>query len=221
MVTRSRHVSILTLVNLVIFVLALPALAPAASPTDQAEKVAAGMLNFDKSLAEANAQIDATLNAMNAMTKPDGKLVDKYKTFTKEADKLNKAAEKAKSNSKKANAMRDDYLKQWQASQETIQNAQLKATSEARRAELVPKIEAIKSSLAAGAATFTPFQQALKDLTVFLGSSLNPTTVAAASDLMAKCTADGASMKANITQASAALQDLAGSIKPGGPPPKK
>jgi L-rhamnose mutarotase len=165
MVTRFRLVSILTLV------LALPALALAAAPsTNQAEKVAEGMLNFDKSLAEANAQVDATLNAMNAMTKQDGKLVDNYKIFTKEVDKLGKTAEKAKSNSLKANAQRDDFLKQWQASQETIQNPQLKASSEARRAELVPKIEAIKSSLADGAATFTPFQQNLKDLTIFLGN---------------------------------------------------
>lgn len=216
MVTRFRLVSILTLV------LALPALALAAAPsTNQAEKVAEGMLNFDKSLAEANAQVDATLNAMNAMTKQDGKLVDNYKIFTKEVDKLGKTAEKAKSNSLKANAQRDDFLKQWQASQETIQNPQLKASSEARRAELVPKIEAIKSSLADGAATFTPFQQNLKDLTIFLGNSLNPTTVAAASDLMAKCNADGATIKASIAKASAALQDLSGSIKPGGPTQKK
>jgi chromosome segregation ATPase len=213
MFVRSKHTLALTLL------LAVPALALAAAP-DKAEKVAAGMLKFDQALGAASAQIDATLNSMNAMTKSDGSLVDNYKTFTKEVENLDKMAQKAKSNSEKANAARDEYLKQWQASQANIQNAQLKAASEARRAELGPKIEAIKSSLASASATFKPFMQDLKDLTVFLGNSLNAATVASASDMMTKCNTDGASVKADIAKGSAALKDLAGSIQPGGPAKK-
>jgi chromosome segregation ATPase len=215
MFVRSKQVAVLTLV------LAIPALALAAAPTNKAEKVAQGMLKFDQSLSEATAQIDRTLNAMNAMTKPESKLVDDYKVFTKEVDNLDKMAQKAKANSEKMNAQRDEYLKEWQASQANIQNAQLKASSEARRAELAPKIEAIKGSFASASATFKPFMQDLKDLRVFLGNSLNPSGVASASELMTKCNTDGASVKADIQKGSAALKDLAGSIQPGGAPPAK
>src|SRR4030095_3925405 len=61
-------------------VLAVPAVALAAAP-DKAEKVAAKMLELDKALQMANAQIDKTLTSMNAMSQPEGDLVAKYKTF--------------------------------------------------------------------------------------------------------------------------------------------
>ncbi len=219
MVTRSKRALLFTVALTILgLALAAPGLSLAADPK-AAEKVAQGMLKFDESIKTATTQLDATLNAMNALAKPDANLVEAYKTFAKEVDNLGKVAQKAKDNSQKAAAQRDEYLKQWQASQAGIQNAQLKAASEARRAELGPKIEALKTSLSSAATTFAPFHQDLKDLTVFLGNSLNASTVASANDLMTKCNTDGASVKADLGKASAAVQDLAGSIKPGGTAP--
>jgi chromosome segregation ATPase len=221
MVTRSKQALLFTVALTVLgLALAAPGLSLAADPK-AAEKVAQGMLKFNESIKAATAQLDTTLNAMNALAKPDANLVDSYKTFAKEVDNLGKVAQKAKDNSQKAAAQRDEYIKQWQASQATMQNAQLKSASEARRAELGPKIEALKASLSSASTTFQPFHQDLKDLTVFLGNSLNAATVASAADLMTKCNTDGASVKADLGKASAAVQDLAGSIQPGGPAPAK
>ena len=218
MVTRAKYASILALA---VLVLAVPALAGAAANPKAAEKVAQGMLKFDQSIAQGSTQIETTLTAMNALTQPGADLVDAYKNFTKQVDTLGKMADKAKSNSEKAAQQRDDYLKQWQESQAGIQNAQLKAASEARRAELQPKIEALKGSLSSAATTFKPFHQDLKDLTVFLANALNPAGIASASELMTKCNTDGASVKADLAKASAAVKDLAASIQPGSPAPAK
>lgn len=212
MSTRSKLVLTVTLV------LALPAVALAADPK-AAEKVAQGMTKFNESINTASAQLDSTLNAMNAMTQTNADLVDAYKNFSKQVDALGKMAEKARGNAEKATAQRDEYMKKWQESQAEIQNPQLKATSEARRAELEPKIEAIKSALTSASTTYKPLQQDLKDLTVFLGNNLNPATVASAKDLITKVNTDGASVKADLAKASAAVQELANSIKPGGPAP--
>lgn len=221
MVTRSKQALLFTVALTVLgLALAVPGLSQAADPK-AAEKVAQGMLKFDESITTATTQLDATLNAMNALAKPDANLVEAYKTFQKEVDNLGKVAEKAKANSQKAAAQRDEFIKQWQASQATMQNAQLKAASEARRAELGPKIEALKASLSSASTTFQPFHQDLKDLTVFLGNSLNAATVASANELMTKCNTDGTSVKTDLQKASAAVKDLAGSIQPGGAPPKK
>jgi hypothetical protein len=38
---------------------------------------------------------------------------------------------------------------------------------------------------------------------------------------MTKCNTDGASVKADLAKASAAVKDLAASIQPGGPAPAK
>jgi septal ring factor EnvC (AmiA/AmiB activator) len=218
MVTRSKFASTLALA---VLVLAVPVLARAAADPKAAEKVAQGMTKFDQSINTASTQIESTLTAMNALTQPGANLTDAYKNFTKQVDALGKVADKAKANSQKATEQRDAYLKQWQESQAGIQNAQLKAASEARRAELMPKIEAIKGSLTSASTTFKPFHQDLKDLTVFLANALNPAGVASANELMTKCNTDGASVKADLAKASAAVKDLAGSIQPGNPAPAK
>ena len=200
--------------------IALPVLA--AAPTSQADKVAQKMLDFDKFLANTSTLIDNALAAMNAMNGASGPdLVNKYKEFGKQVKKLEDASAKAKEQAKKSAAQRDQYLKQWEASQATIQNEQLKAASEARRTELMPKIEAIKSSLTAARETFDPFMQNLRDLNTYLGNNLSPQGMAGTADLMGKCTTDGNSVKENIGKGREAVKDLAASFQPGGAPPAK
>lgn len=193
----------------------IPVLASAAAAPDKAEKVAQGLLKLDQSVATAKTQLDKTIGAMNSL-KEGGDLTAKYKTYGKELDTLDKMAQTAKANAEKAAQARDQYLEEWKKSQEAIANPQLKASSEARRAELQPKIEEIKSSLGAARETFTPLLQDLKDLKVFLANQLNQGGIAAAADLMGKATADSEKVKANLDKGSVALKDLSASIKPAG-----
>jgi seryl-tRNA synthetase len=193
----------------------------AAAP-NQAEKVAQKMLDFDKALGQAITQIDTTLASMNAVSSASGAdMASKYKDFSGQVKKLQSMADKAKSQSQKASSQREEYLKQWQASQAKIQNAQLQAASEARRNELMPKIEAIKTSLGSAKETFTPFMQDLNDLVLYLGNNLSAGGMTGAQPLMEKCNTDGAKVKTDITSGQAAIKDLASSISPGGAPASK
>jgi septal ring factor EnvC (AmiA/AmiB activator) len=203
--------------SLVALALASALLSLGAASPDQAEKVAQKMLDFDKALTEASTQIDKTLGSMNALSSASGSdLTAKYKTFTGDIKKLDSMSQKAKAQSQKATAQREQYLKQWQANQAAIQNEQLKAASEARRNELLPKIEAIKTSLGAARETFGPLMQALKDLNLYLGNNLTPQGISGAGELMQKVNTDGASVKDNIAKGQEAIKDLAASISPGG-----
>jgi hypothetical protein len=200
--------------------MALPVLA--ASGADQADKVAQKMLDFDKALGQASAQIDATLTTMNSMNGASGSdLSSKYKDFGKQVKKLEDMSNKAKAQAQKSNEQRDEYLKDWQASQANIQNEQLKAASEARRNELMPKIEAIKNSLGAARDAFTPFMQNLKDLNTYFANNLTPQGMTGASDLMGKVSAAGNTVKENIGKGQDAIKDLASSISPKAAPEKK
>jgi hypothetical protein len=193
----------------------------AAAP-NQAEKVAQKMLAFDKALGQASTQIDSTLGAMNALSAAQGTdLVNKYKAFSGEVKKLDSMAQKAKAQSQKATAQREQYLKQWEANQGKLQNEQLKSASEARRNELMPKIEAVKTSLGSAKEAFIPLMQNLNDLNLYLGNNLTPAGITGAGDLMKKCTDDGATVKTGIEQGMAAIKDLAASIQPGGAAPAK
>jgi Skp family chaperone for outer membrane proteins len=186
----------------------------AAAP-NQAEKVAQRMLDFDKALTQASTQIDTTLASMNAIpTASPADMASKYKDFSGQVKKLQSMADKAKSQSQKAASQREEYLKQWQASQAKIQNPQLQAASEARRNELMPKIEAIKTSLGAAKDTFTPFMQDLNDLVLYLGNNLSAGGMTGAQPLMEKCNTDGATVKTDIAGGQTAIKDLANSISP-------
>jgi len=201
-----------------LMLLALPAAAMAAAAPDKAEKVAAKMLDLDKAIVTITTQLDATVNSMNALSAEGGDLTAKYKVFTDNIAKLDKMANKAKSASQTATAQREEYLKQMQAAAAEIQNPELKATLEKRKEELSPKIEAIKTSLGSARDAYGPFMQDLKDLTLFLGNQLNPAGVQSASSLMAKCTASGGTMKADLASASEGVKSLAAAIQPGAPP---
>jgi chromosome segregation ATPase len=196
--------------------LAVPAMALAAAAPDKAEKVAQKMLGLDKSLQTIAAQVDKTLASLNALTVPGGDLPSKFKEYSKSVADLQKMAEKAKSNAAAATSQREAYVAEWKASQEKIVNPELKAASEKRRAELEPKIEAIKTSLGSARDTFTPFVQDLKDLEVFLANQLNPGGIEAATPLITKCSTEGEKLKADISMGSAAVKDLATSISPTG-----
>jgi hypothetical protein len=171
------------------------------------------MLDFDKALGQASAQIDATLTTMNSLNGASGAdLSSKYKDFGKQVKKLEDMSNKAKAQAQKSSEDRDEYLKQWQASQANIQNEQLKAASEARRSELMPKIEAIKSSLGAARDAFAPFMQNLKDLNTYFANNLTPQGMTGASDLMGKVSTAGNDVKLNIAKGQDAIKDLASSI---------
>jgi chromosome segregation ATPase len=188
----------------------------AAAP-DQAEKVAQRMLKFDQALTQAQTQIDTTLASMNALSTASGNdLAAKYKEYSNNVKKLESMAQKAKAQSQQATAQREQYLKQWETSQAKIQNEQLKAASQTRRDELMPKIEAIKTSLTSAKDAFQPFMQDLKDLNLYLGNNLNPQGIAGASELMTKSTSAGETVKTSIQQGQATIKDLAASISPGG-----
>jgi chromosome segregation ATPase len=200
---------------------AVPALALAAAAPDKAEKVAQKMLGMDQSIQTASMHIDKTLTSLNALAQPGGDLVAKYKDFSKNIDDLDKVAQKAKSNAEAASKQREAYLAEWKANQDKIVNPELKQASEARRAELEPKVTAIKTSLGSARETFNPFLQDLKDLRTFLANQLNPGGIASANTLITKCSAAGEKVKSDLSMGSAAIKDLAASIAPGGAPAPK
>lgn len=214
MFVRIKHFAAIALL------LAVPVLVLAAAAPDKAEKVAQRMLGLDKAIQQGAAQIDKTLASLNALTQEGGDITTKYKEFSKNIDTLDKMAAKAKSNAESAAKDRDAYIAQWKASQEQIQNPELKAASETRRAELEPKIEAIKTSLASARDTFTPFMQDLKDLRTFLANQLNAGGIAAAGTLITKCNESGEKVKSDLSLGSTAVKDLATSIAPSGAPAK-
>jgi hypothetical protein len=187
----------------------------AASAPEAAEKVASKMLKTKEAMDATSAQIDATLNSMNALTSAKGsEIIDSYSDFSKNVDKLGSMAKKAKSNADKARKDRDAYLKKWESTQGKIQNEQLKEASKARRDELLPKIDAVKDASASMKEAFPPFLQSLKDLQLYLGNDLSERGLSTASSLMSQCSTDGEKLKSDMATVVANYQQLAAALNP-------
>jgi len=198
-------------------VVAVSVPAMAASPSSRADKAAEGMLKLDETLKEGQGQLDAATNSLNALTGAQGSdLVKKYKEFSKQVAKTESMGKTVRSKSKDAASKREQYLKAWEQDQGKIQNEQLKAAAEARRQELLPTIDQVKTSLASAGESFGPFMQNLKDLDLFLGNDLSQAGLTAAADLIGKCNGSAAKVKTDLDQASEGMRALHARITPGG-----
>ncbi|HEU5181807.1 MAG TPA: DUF2959 family protein [Candidatus Polarisedimenticolia bacterium] len=188
----------------------------AATSPEKAEKLAARMLDVEALLDKAANQLAATLDSMNAISaaKPED-LAARYEDFHDNFATLGSMAKKARSSAEKAASDRGAYLKKWQSAQDKIQNEQLKAASQARRDELMPMIDAIHGSLTSARDTFYPLMQSLKDLDLYLGNNLSQQGISLSGNLMAKCTSDGAAVKADIDRGREAIKALSSNIRPG------
>jgi len=191
-------------------------LALAQKQAGRAEKVAEGITRMQEVLNQVKGQIDTTLTSLGALGDSQGDVVKEYEGFVKEVKKTDDMAKKARSAAEKAKGKQEEYLKANQQDQAAIQNEELKAAMEARRAELEPVIEQIRTSLTSAKDDFAPWMQDLNDLKLYLGNSLNPTGIAGAQPLIEKCNTNGAKVKADIDAANTAMSDLSGRIKPSG-----
>ena len=180
------------------------------------EKAAAAMLKYDATIREGVNQMDAVIEALKGLRSAEGSTVAaQYQYFSKQVDALDKLQQDVTSDALAAAKQQDLYLSQWQEAHDKIQNPELKAAAEARRSELLPAIEQIRSSLGSARTSFDPMMQNLKDLRLFLGNDLTPTGLAAAQGQIDKCDVAAARVRADIALGTQGLRDLAGRIQPG------
>ena len=191
--------------------------AACASPTAAPEKAAAAMMKYDATIREGVAQMDAVIGSLKGLRSAEGSnLVARYKEFSKQVDTLDRLQKEVAKDAQAAAKQQNLYLSQWQEAQDQIRNSNLKAAAEARRAELLPAIEKIKSSLGSARTNFDPMMQNLKDLQLFLGNDLTATGLATAQSHIDRCDVTASWVRADIAEGVQGLRDLATRIRPGG-----
>jgi len=131
---------------LILIVPFVTTLAPAASQADKAEKVAQGLLSITDSITKAQGQIGQGPHGLNGLATPGSNPTKQYEAFATELKNTQKMANDIKKRSEQAQANRDKYLATWTEESKKIQNEQLRAASEARKAELQPTIDEIKNA---------------------------------------------------------------------------
>jgi chromosome segregation ATPase len=208
-----KRVMILTAAAL-LFVAIVPAWS-AKKAVNESEKIAEKLLDLDKTVKEFEAQMEKVTTSLSTLTSGQGDLKQNYMAFSKESKKMQSMANSATKSAQNAAEKREAYLKSWEENQKSIQNEQLKAAAEARRNQLLPIIDKIKTAAGTFKEKFTPFTVDLKDIETYLGNDLTPTGLNAVQPMAQKCTGDGETLKSALTEFSSGIRELAGQIGPG------
>lgn len=142
-----------------------------AKNVERAGKTVGSMDSFTESLEAGKTQITTAIEAMNAIEGSADRIAA-YKTFVKEIEKTEKAAERAR---KRANAMRkhgEAYFSTWLEKSAQISSDELRAISEARQEELSASFNTIKVAADKAKDHYDPFMEALYDIQLYLGNDL-------------------------------------------------
>jgi chromosome segregation ATPase len=163
------------------------------------EKATTGIQQTTKELAEADAQVDATLKSLSALTTQDsGDLRTGFKHYTDDVDKLNKMAESARS---RAVAMREkstEYVQSWQKESAGITNPDVKQVSEARQAAAKADFEKVAAKAEETRAAYAPFVQDLTDIRTAVSNDLTPGGIKAIKPIADRAIQEGQAVRAKI-----------------------
>jgi ATPase subunit of ABC transporter with duplicated ATPase domains len=183
---------------------------------DQAEKVARGYQELEKMVAKFQGQLAKVSERLNELTSSKGgDLKEPYSAFEKESKKMRDMAREANKAGEKATKRKNDYLKAWEKNQKSIQNETLQAAAKARRDELSPLMDRIRSSADDLRDRFAPFVQDLTDIETYLGNDLSPAGLVTVQPLTKKCTDDAKELDKGLDELSKALRELAMRVAPG------
>jgi hypothetical protein len=127
-------------------------------------------------------QIGKTLGSLSVLTSASpAHLHEAYQQYAKETDKIAQQAVTVDKESRQMRQRSDEWLAGWQKSQSDVNNPELKALSEKRRAQASERFQNIDGSFAAAREAFAPFIANLQDVKKVIGNDLTPNGVAAVS----------------------------------------
>jgi hypothetical protein len=179
---------------------------------------------MDKTGAEVESiveQTELTLTSLsNLVYNPAPDLVPQYKEFAGATKKLGSLSESV---DKKAGEMKeraDAYFAEWDQGMTNITNADLRETSESRRAEVSGAFDEVAESLGKSKDAFDPFLSDLKDIQQVLELDLTQGGINAIQKTAKSAIAHGEDLRAALTDAAGDINDLAAKMSSQGPAPE-
>lgn len=154
----------------------------ASTPLERKEAASSSMVELRDSMVETRGQIEKTLVSLNGlMTAPPDGLRPAYEEYAQDTDEIARQAVTVDEESRRLRQRSDEWLAGWQKSHADIQDPELRALGERRRAQALERIQNIDRSLAEVREAFSPFVSSLQDVEKVVGNDLTPNGVAAVS----------------------------------------
>lgn len=154
----------------------------ASTPFERKEAASSSMVELRDSMVATRGQIEKTLVSLNGlMTAPPDGLRAAYEEYTKDTDEIAQQAVTVDEESRQLRQRSDEWLAGWKTSHADVQDPELRALSERRRAQALERIQNIDRSLMEAREAFAPFVSNLQDVKKVVGNDLTPNGVAAVS----------------------------------------
>lgn len=172
---------------------------------------------FRAQIEEISKQIDPVLAGLNDVVKAaNADPVPAFKTYTKELDKMDSQVEKARKLRAEMKKRGESLFKEWEKKMGAMTNEEIKAKASANRAKLQALYDSIEPDVVAVNETGTRFLTDLKDLRAYFEVDLSSSGIASMSDTIARCTADGQTVKGLLAKVLGTLDQVKAQLAPGG-----
>jgi hypothetical protein len=174
---------------------------------DRSQRAVKGVNQTIAQINVAKVQVDKSLAAMNAIP-PAPDLKPAYDAFLAELQRTKDTAADVKDTSVDMHKRGQDYIKAWQDEMALVNNTELKAAADARRAAVAEKYSQIQDKYNAARDAYTTFIADLDAIKVYLANDLTPAGVKAIKPSFDKATADGAALKVKADAVNSQLVAL-------------
>lgn len=172
--------SIVRLTSRVASCLLLASVLVGCASTPPSQRAVASLESTRAELVHGNAQIDAVLETLNALEAKPADLKPVYRDLVRQVDQLEGQAQRVGNRVRDMRVRASAYRTQWESSNQTISNPELRASA-AERAETVrDRYDEIDTRAQEVRAAYEPFITELNDLKTFLYNDLTYAGVSAA-----------------------------------------
>jgi len=181
----------------------------ATSGYESGNKTATNIQKAANKISAFNGQVDTTLASLNDLVnnpKPD--LRPQFKSFAAHMRSLESAGNEISRARMAMGTEGKEYLAKWDAEIAQINNEDIKARSQSRKAEVNEKLQAIKRSYAETEVAFKPFIADLRDVEKFLSVDLTTAGLASIKDVVAKATSHAAPLKQSLDKLAEDFKSL-------------
>jgi predicted nucleic acid-binding Zn-ribbon protein len=186
--------------------------------SDSSAKAISSITNTRNDLTKAKAEVtqaNASLDKLSA----GGDVQKSFSQFTKEANDVKSAGERARTRAKDMQDRGRAYIAAWEQEMSQVSSPELRASAEARRAKVRESFGGIRDAAHATREAYEPYMKGLTELQTALAADLTPAGVTAAAPAIQKTKAAGDTLNQRLDALIAELDKVGAGM--GAMAPKK
>ena len=178
-----------------------------------------GLRQMSEELADARAQVDETIAALDELSTAQGDLLAPFQRFLTANQRVDEAERRIGDRGEEMRTRARDYITNWEVEVYGVEDPDLRKQAEARRSRVRADYGRIADASRALREGMAPFQKSLDDLETFLGNDLTPAGVRAAAPAAGRATEQGRALQQRIDGLASELDRVAATMTPEVPVP--